>query len=434
MADRQATISDARKTACQIVAALKQAGHVAYFAGGCVRDELLGFEPADYDIATDAVPERVCSLFENTVQVGAAFGVVLVRLNRVSIEVATFRSDGSYSDSRRPDSVRFSDEVSDARRRDFTINGLYLDPSAGDVNQLVDGGVEGGGGGQVIDHVGGVADLQARLVRAVGKAEDRLGEDHLRALRGVRLSARLGFEIESETARAIRDHASELVGVSRERIGTEIRRMLEHESCVKAISRIEGLGLDEPVLNEVHQESQLKHLSEVADKDQVGLKLAGWALDRHVLDGEASLVELSGRWRSALCLSNADRDTLVSTLRIHAALRDEASWLEWPVAQQKRLASDSLFRDVVKLIRVTNSALAGRICECYRSLCSMRSGLCPEPWVTGGDLMGFGLESGPRFSQVLEEVYDAQLEERVADRAQALELVKQLCVKDDDSQ
>src|SRR5690606_2867641 len=181
-----------------IASTLRSHGHIAYFAGGCVRDALLGHPPTDYDIATDATPDRVQSLFDRTAAVGAHFGVVLVKRRGVTVEVATFRSEGPYSDQRRPDSVTFSDPESDAQRRDFTINALFLDPLAGGHQS---------DGGQVIDFVGGQRDLQQKVVRAVGDPDQRLAEDHLRALRAVRFAARLGFRLDEPTAEAIRRHA-----------------------------------------------------------------------------------------------------------------------------------------------------------------------------------------------------------------------------------
>ena len=200
----------ARDDAVTVVGTLRAAGHVAYFAGGCVRDTLLGRVPKDYDVATDAPPDRVRRLFRNTQAVGAAFGVVLVRVRRTPIEVATFRTDGAYTDGRRPDSVRFATAEEDAKRRDFTINGLFLDPMTN----------------EVIDHVGGRADLDAKLIRAIANPDERFAEDHLRLLRAIRFAARLGFEIEPATADAIRRHAGELSRISPERVTDELRRIL----------------------------------------------------------------------------------------------------------------------------------------------------------------------------------------------------------------
>src|SRR5688572_24859254 len=199
-----------REDALAVVQRLRGAGHVAYFAGGCVRDLLLGLEPKDYDVATDAPPDRVRELFKRTQAVGQAFGVILVRVGRSQVEVATFRAEGEYLDGRRPSEVRFTTAEEDARRRDFTINGLFLDP-------LTD---------QVIDYVGGQADLKAKVIRAIGNPDERLEEDHLRLLRAVRFAARFGFEIEPATDAAIRRHAGHLVRISPERVAEELRAML----------------------------------------------------------------------------------------------------------------------------------------------------------------------------------------------------------------
>jgi poly(A) polymerase len=233
----------ARAAAEAVVRALRRKGHEAYFAGGCVRDELLGLHPTDFDVATDATPPVVRSLFRGTHEVGEAFGVLLVPQDACVIEVATFRAEGAYSDSRRPDSVRFSTPADDAARRDFTINALFLDP-------LAPAEAGSGAAGRVIDLVGGLADLRAGVLRAVGDPDARLTEDHLRALRAVRFASRLGFEIEPATASAIARHAAELRGVSRERIGQEVRRMLTHPARARAAAIMQQLGLDAAALNE----------------------------------------------------------------------------------------------------------------------------------------------------------------------------------------
>ncbi len=201
---------DLREAAVEVVRRLSEAGYTAYFAGGCVRDRLMGLEPTDYDVASDARPEQVGALFGGAHRVGESFGVMLVSAMGHQIEVATFRSDGFYSDGRRPDTVTFSDAGHDARRRDFTINGLFEDPLSG----------------RVIDFVGGQADLEARLIKAIGDPEARLAEDRLRMLRAVRFAARFSFAIDAATAEAIRGGAEDLGRISRERIGQEVRRML----------------------------------------------------------------------------------------------------------------------------------------------------------------------------------------------------------------
>jgi poly(A) polymerase len=199
-----------RDDALAVVRRLREAGHVAYFAGGCVRDQLLGLTPKDYDVATDAPPQRVRELFTRTDAVGAAFGVILVRHRRSQIEVATFRTDLEYRDGRRPEGVRFATAEQDAQRRDFTINGLFFDP-------LED---------RVIDYVGGQADLEARVVRAIGEPDRRFEEDHLRLLRAVRFATRFRFKIDPATEDAIVRHAAQLARISPERIAEELLLIL----------------------------------------------------------------------------------------------------------------------------------------------------------------------------------------------------------------
>ena len=216
----------ARAAALDLVQRLRGAGFVAYFAGGCVRDELLGLHPSDYDVATSAKPGEIAALLPlprfSTHFVGEAFGVTLVKAGDVHVEVATFRSDGTYTDKRRPDAVVFSSPTEDAQRRDFTMNALFLDPLSGEKTPARGGGSVAG---TVIDFVGGVADLHAGVLRAVGDPHQRLAEDHLRALRAVRFAARYGMAIEPATAAAITAHAGDLAGVSRARLGEAPRRM-----------------------------------------------------------------------------------------------------------------------------------------------------------------------------------------------------------------
>ncbi|RMF77512.1 MAG: CCA tRNA nucleotidyltransferase, partial [Planctomycetota bacterium] len=199
---------------------MHDAGHTALLAGGCVRDLLLGAQPQDFDVATDATPERVCELFRGTRRVGAQFGVVLVRQRRTWVEVATFREDFQYRDGRRPEAIRYSDARHDAQRRDFTINGMFLDPLAA----------------ELIDYVGGRFDLSARLVRAVGDPAQRFAEDHLRLLRAVRFAARLGFEIEPTTLDAIRAFGDRLPRVAAERRREELDKMFAHPQRARALS------------------------------------------------------------------------------------------------------------------------------------------------------------------------------------------------------
>jgi poly(A) polymerase len=241
--------SQAYRAAASIVAALRGAGHQAYFAGGCVRDLLLGLEPKDFDVATSATPDVVMGLFARTYSVGAHFGVVLVCTpdgegGEIATEVATFRHDGAYSDGRRPDAVRFSnDPREDVLRRDFTINGMLLDPVIFEET--------GDAGSATLDYVGGQEDLRARVLRAIGDPVLRFAEDKLRMLRGVRFAARLGLAIDPRTMAAIRAAAPEIELVSSERIRDELTLMLTEGHARRAFELLDETGLLRQVLPEV---------------------------------------------------------------------------------------------------------------------------------------------------------------------------------------
>ncbi|MEL7473184.1 MAG: CCA tRNA nucleotidyltransferase [Planctomycetota bacterium] len=421
------TRSDARAAATTVARRLREAGFTAYFAGGCVRDELLGLTPTDYDVATDATPDEVRGRFQRTAHVGAHFGVVLVKERAGegdhTIEVATFRSDGSYSDSRRPDQVTFSSPEEDARRRDFSINALFLDPLADE-----------GGASAVIDHVGGLADLERGLVRAVGDADARLREDHLRALRGVRFAARFGFDLEEATSEAITRHAVELRGVSRERIGDELRRMMAHTSRHDAAWKLQLLGLDEAMFDR-HSASAprtLGRLSEPGDGRPPALAtcLSAWALDRGAVIEATQIAGLVRHWRERLCLSNEERDAFKRTLEVHASL--ERAWWTLGVAAQKRLASESVFTEALRLVQAQRPEEMVRIRARVSELAAEAGGLAPEPLLSGDDLIALGLTPGPRFRGLLDVLYDAQLEGRVGTREDAERLARELSRRSDD--
>lgn len=412
-----------REAAAWIVRVLRDEGFAANFAGGCVRDELLDLHPLDYDVATSARPDDIIRIFPKASQVGAAFGVMLVRKHGVTVEVATFRADGPYSDKRRPDSITFADEAADARRRDFTINALFLDPfkPASDASR-------------VIDHVGGVADLRARVLRAVGDPNARLEEDHLRALRAVRFSTRLGFEIESATAAAIRAHANQLRGVSRERIGDEIRLMLARPTRRASIEVLTALTLDVPVFDRAPDPGSPAEGGAyprlAADIDLAGA-LAAVLIDRRNADllaaspkGEGTRLDALRITRAALCLSNDERDDCLATLASLASMIHE--WSGLAVAGRKRLAAGRRFASALSLLRTINAANADGIESDVRSLSGQFGGISPIPLLSGDALVASGLKPGPRFKVILDQVYDAQLEGRVTTSAQALALAMEL--------
>ena len=403
--ERPSPASTPRDAAVEIVRRLSEAGFTAYLAGGCVRDCLLGLDPKDYDVATDARPEQVRDLFPRAQGVGEAFGVMLVRLHGHMIEVATFRTDASYSDRRRPDSVTFSDAEHDAQRRDFTINGLFEDP-------LTD---------RIIDYVGGRSDLETRLVRAIGDPETRLEEDRLRMLRAVRFAARFGFTIEAQTAEAIQAAAGELAGVSRERIGQEVRWMLSHPNRAVAAWETQYLGLDRAVLEEPSRTPAPHRLARLPDVVGYSTALAAWLLDRWT-GRQVELAEVAGRWSSSLVLSNVESRALRRTLDLHGRIRHQ--WGRLGVARQKRTASSKEFPEALMILRAEDAQAFVDVRRQVEQLAE--TGLAPTPLIDGMDLIGCGMEPGPLFQRVLEGVYDAQLEGLVETRDEALELARAL--------
>lgn len=435
----------ARLAATHVVRTLRAQGRVAYFAGGCVRDALLGLRPTDFDVATDAPPKLVRQVFPRTAEVGAAFGVILVHVHPndyasgpgqhssplTSVEVATFRSDGPYSDARRPDSITFSDAEHDAQRRDFTVNALFLDPLA-----PADPAVSGPAAevaGRVIDFVGGRADLKSRTLRAVGDADKRLAEDHLRALRAVRFAARLGFTIEPATAAAIRRSATSLTGVSRERIGDEVRRMLAHPSRGRAVTLLQELLLDAPTLTEPHAAPGARLVMGLPPSASAMTTLAAWTLDRHRADSamgwlsEPQVGAAVARLRYALSLSNGEMDELDEVLRTSWAITQR--WSRMRVAERKRLAARLTFQDSLDIVRISDPASALGITSTVAALAGDGIGISPQPLVTGDDLIADGLTPSPRFRGILDQIRDGQLEGSLTSREQAMELARRLSVQ-----
>lgn len=414
----------ARDAALKIVRVLRDGGHQALFAGGCVRDQIMGREPSDYDVATDAPPQRVLELFRVARHVGEAFGVVMVRISGAWVEVATFRKDVGHTDGRHPDQVVFTDAEHDAQRRDFTCNGLFYDP----VTE------------RVIDYVGGVQDIERRVIRAIGEPERRFEEDYLRMLRAVRFAAKLQFQIEPATLEAIRTHAHQLQHISRERIGMEVQMMLEHPTRARAAHLLHEVGLDGPALMDDPTDREPIALSHLELRAPYPGALAAWLIDRQIEPHRPGrIVELVDavdriraapvirRWRKALTLSNQHRDTLEW---LTATLPQALLWFELSVAQQKRMMAHEawpqlldLLRATVKLLREESFDLQNLEAQAARH---EAQGVAPPPLVTGDDLVAEGFAPGPMFKRVLDRVYDAQLIGAVETREQAIELAKEL--------
>ena len=434
--------SACREFALEIVGRLRQAGYQALWAGGSVRDLILGQTPADYDVATAATPEQVmAALPYRAITVGISFGVVRVRhphREGVEVEVATFRSDGAYLDGRRPQSVVFSSPELDAARRDFTINGMFMDPLTG----------------EVIDFVGGQADLKAGILRAIGDPAARLREDKLRSLRAIRLAARFHLQIEPATRAALRAMAGEVTGVSAERIAQELRRMLVHSSRVQAMNLALETGLVAAILpplvsmkglfqgKPMQPEGDLwDHTMLVLDllPSDPSFTLAFAALlhdagkpatkvlhrGRHAFDyHEQSGARIAGRMCQLLKLANAERERITWLVAHHQYLGEARKLRE---SKLKRILAEPGIIDLLALHEANALASFGHseeVAYCRHYLESQPTGpINPPPLINGHDLVQHGLEPSARFATLLEQIRDAQLDGTIHSKRQALEWV-----------
>ena len=408
-----AAISDQHPFALEIVLQLRAAGHIALFAGGCVRDSLLGREAKDYDIATTARPEQVRKLFghRRTLAVGASFGVIMVLAPQGGgqVEVATFRTEGPYLDGRRPESVAFCTPEEDARRRDFTINGMFFDP----VEQ------------RVLDFVCGEQDLNAKIVRAIGNPHERFREDKLRMLRAVRFTATLGFSLDPETADAIRAMASELIVVSSERIAQELKKMLLDPHRRRAIQLTEDVELIRVIFPE---------LDSVRRQSAWSLILRGLEVLRHPTF-ELAMALLLKELRTqpnprTICLrlrlSNDETDR-ITWLVAHQSDLDHAPALR--LANLKQILAHRYRDDLLEMHRVQQLATSSPL-DSYQFCVDFLRDTPPEvldpvPFVTGDDLIAMGFKPGPRFKSILDTTRMAQLNLELLSRDEALDRVKQ---------
>jgi poly(A) polymerase len=434
-----ATPEQRRDFATEVLSRLRQAGFQALWAGGCVRDLILGLTPSDYDVASDATPEQVMELFRyRTIPVGAAFGVVRVRNPKsgVEVEVATFRSDGAYVDGRRPESVVFSSPELDAARRDFTINGMFFDPFREDV----------------IDYVGGIVDLRDRVLRAIGDPRARFREDKLRLLRAVRFAARFGMTIEPETRAALVEMAGQVGVVAAERIAQELRRMLADESRASALDLAMNTGLLRAILppvvamKGVFQGKPIQPEGDLWDHTLLVLKLLprepSFTLAMAALLHDVGKPVVKMIHCGRLCFHNHElvgrnmADDLCHRLRLSRAERDRIDWLvefHQYLGEAKRLREAKLKRilahpdihELLALHRADAIASVGEApnvdyCEYY--LQEQPNGpINPPMLVTGHDLTRHGLAPGPQFKAILDQIREAQLEGIVNSKREALE-------------
>ncbi len=427
--------------AVEAVKRLQAAGFIAFMAGGCVRDMLLGRKPKDYDVATDAVPSEVLRLFPGSVAVGKAFGVIRARLGGQEYEIATFRKDHSYSDGRRPDAVTFSDPGTDATRRDFTMNALFFDPVSGVIH----------------DFVGGRADIEKKIVRAVGCPDERFMEDHLRMIRAVRFECTLGFSMDGPTFDAMVRNAPLAAKISSERIQQELTRiLLESPRAGAAVERLRCAGLLKHFLPEVeamkgqeqppefHPEGDVyTHTLMMLDAMEKPTIRLAYAVLLHDI-GKPSTARHAG-----------DRIRFDNHARRGAEMAEEIMRrLRFPVDDIRAVSfcvgNHMRFMDVRKMRRSTLARLVGAPTfavehELHRLDCAASHGdqknyeflaeyqaarrskpVLPEPFVTGKDIMALGVPHGPKVGRWKKIAYDAQLEKGFEDRDAALEWLKRM--------
>jgi len=396
-----------KATALWVLRRLRQAGHQALFAGGCVRDMLLGRRVTDYDLATDASPSDVRGLFRRVLLVGEKFGVAMVIHRGRMVEVATFRSDLSYSDGRRPDGVRFTSPREDSLRRDFTINGMFYDPIAR----------------EVIDYVGGRRDLAAGVVRTIGKPEERFAEDYLRLIRAVRFAVRLEFVIAPATAAAVAKYAPRISAISGERIFDELSKMLSLPSAAEALRKLAELGLAPHVLGELAADDVLwpaavARVEALAKRKDLTLTLAAMLGE---LPAKA-VAGLTRRWGASNDLRNA-------LVYLGKHLDDWRQLKAMPLASFRKLAGHGQFDRLRALWRAEARRAGGRAEATgrlvMRRLREIPGGhALPEPLLTGTNLMDMGVKPGPEIGRMLAEAYDAQLNLEVRTRKKAVARAK----------
>lgn len=423
-------------SARSIVERLRAKGFEALYAGGCVRDRLLGAEPHDYDVATSARPEQVEALFHRTVPVGAQFGVILVLEGDAEIQVATFRGDGAYHDGRHPESVHYTDAKGDALRRDFTINGLFYDPLKN----------------EVLDFVQGLNDLEKHLVRAIGNPEERFSEDKLRLLRAIRFATALGFTIDPETWSALLKWAPEIHAVSAERIREEFCKILLSPNRLHGFDLLDQSGLLRMILPEMEQ---LKGCDQPPDfhpegdvfvhtrlmlsllPEKVSLPLVLSVLFHDLGKPATRVVDETGRIRfnghegvsaemslrimQRLRFSNEVIDAVLPAVRLHMSFKDVPNMR---IATLKRMMSRPTFDDELELHRVDCLGSHGML-DNHALLIAKREEfsqepLIPSPLLTGDDLITLGWKPGPKFAEILQSVQTRQLEGTLSSREEAL--------------
>jgi poly(A) polymerase len=432
---------DKEKLALFIVNRLRASGFAAYLAGGCVRDRILGLKAKDYDIATDARPASVAHLFDNTIAVGAKFGVMLVVLDGDQFEVATFRADADYADGRRPSAVRFGTLEEDVKRRDFTIGGMYLDPATG----------------QIIDLVGGMRDLRAGVIRAIGDADQRFAEDHLRMLRAVRFAARLNFIIDPETWLGIQCNAAKIALIAAERVGEEVTMIMTQGGAAYGLDLLVDSGLATIIIPEVlalrgcpqpanfHPEGDVfRHTRMMLSMLPRGCEetLAFGALFHDIAKPQTLVIDAEGKMtyyghtdiggRVAAYVLQRLRRSRVVQLRVAYLVHNHLRMMMAPRMRRatlKRMLAEEGFEELLELSlldTLASSSALGFYHFCRRAMRTMSAAeIRPPRLINGDDLIAMGFAPGPSFKQILHEVEDHHLDGTLKTREQALRFIRE---------
>jgi len=393
-----------RTAAIKIIKRLRKAGFEALLAGGCVRDMLLNRPAKDYDVATDARPDEVVKLFRRTLKVGVKFGVVMVIDSGVQTEVATFRTESGYTDGRHPQQVAFCNPQQDAGRRDFTINGMFYDPIAR----------------KVIDYVDGQADLRKGLVRAIGDAQKRFGEDYLRLLRAVRFSMQFGFTIEPRTWSAVCSKARNITKISAERIAMELEMLLTHPGRRDGASMLLDSGLTEAIFEGIG-----------ADEARFGIDVLGRL--RKKVDFPLALASFFAACDTKPAIAHARclKPSRAHNRHLRFLLERRGALLEakMPLAQLKLLLAEPYFSDLYELqraIQKTRGESIGPLLAIRKRARALKgSKLTPRPLLDGHELIALGVQPGPMVGLVAQEMYIAQLAEELSTGHQARRWVAQ---------
>lgn len=433
--------SPLRAIATEIVRRVQAAGFTAYFVGGCVRDQLLGKEPHDFDITTDARPDDIERIFPRTIPVGRQFGVMIVLESGHQFQIATFRAEANYRDGRHPETVQFADAIADARRRDFTVNGLYLDPITN----------------QIHDWVGGAADLRTKILRTIGDPQERFSEDHLRLLRAVRFAAQLGFEIEPATFAAVKANAAKILTVSAERIREELLKLFRPPHAARGLDLLRDSGLMDHVLPELSAtvtcEQSPPHHPEGSVFNHLRLMLSHLPPDapeslpwtillhdiakpvtaaRHPVNGQITFyghekvgAEMTETILQRLRFPRKQTEEIVECVLHHMQFKDVRQMRK---ATLRRLLMRETFPLELELHRIDCLGSNGNL-EHFEFMKAEAAALAQQPTLrppllTGEDLKQLGISPGPAMGELLTELREKQLADELADADQARAWIK----------